>query len=248
MKNIWQESFTVRSGEVDFQDHLKLNSLFHHMQEAAALHATHMQVGFSQLAEKGLYWVLSRVRLEMDYFPSHGETIHLTTWPKRAHKLFSLRDFLFTGEGDTPYGRATTAWVLVSIKKKRPTRLTDLDVEIPYLSEKEGIVAVPEKMPPPKSTIYRHSQVVRYSDIDLHRHVNNARYVEMVSDCFSPDDYERLQVRSLELHFLSECHVGDSIEIHQGKNSSEDASYYFEGKREEDRVFQALLEWGQREE
>ncbi len=234
----WEESFRVRSCEVDCDDRLQLSALLHHLQEAAHQHATALGVGFAQLAARGQHWVLARARLELARLPAHGESVRLRTWPKRAHKLMSLRDFRLEA-GDEELVRATTAWVVLDGETKRPLRLDRLPA-IAYLPDEEAVAEVPGKLPACAEAAPVYERTVRVSDIDLHHHVNNARYAEMLVDAYPPEHFARLRLTGVELGFLAECRHGDRLTVCRAEEQGSDR---LELRREGKRVLACRLEW-----
>lgn len=65
---IWTEPLQIRSYDVDFSRHATSSSLCRHFLEAAWNHAEALGVGFDRLAAEGKFWVLSRLRMELDHF------------------------------------------------------------------------------------------------------------------------------------------------------------------------------------
>jgi len=54
---------------------------------------------------------------------------------------------------------------------------------------------------------------VKYSDIDVNKHVNTVRYIEWISDCFSLETYNSSQVKRFEINFMNELLFDDLVVI-----------------------------------
>jgi Acyl-ACP thioesterase len=52
---------------------------------------------------------------------------------------------------------------------------------------------------------------VRFADIDMNRHVNNASYLAWALECASPERWAAQRLRAAEVHYLSEAVLGDVI-------------------------------------
>ena len=52
-----------------------------------------------------------------------------------------------------------------------------------------------------------------YSDLDRNRHVNNARYISWVCDCFAPERYEDQTILDLEINYLQQAFAGERIRM-----------------------------------
>jgi medium-chain acyl-[acyl-carrier-protein] hydrolase len=72
---VHQQHFTVRSYDVDFQRRLRPDVLCSFFQEVASEHALKLGVGYQQLDEQQLFWVLSRLLLQIKKLPQWHEEI-----------------------------------------------------------------------------------------------------------------------------------------------------------------------------
>jgi acyl-ACP thioesterase len=244
MKSVWQDEMSVKSYEVDFNKRLKLNSLFNHMQEAAYNHACSLGAGYEDLTDAGFYWVLSRVKIELNKYPAWGEKINFETWPKGINKLFALRDFEFRDSEGELIGAATTRWLVLDSKNMRPKRIQSLPVELPDNEGRYGINDELGKIDISSEYDFSMDRVVAYGDIDVNMHVNNAKYVEWILDCFTAEHYNESQIKALQLNFLSETKMGDKVVLKRGRDNVNESVYYVEAINHDNnnKVFQARLE------
>jgi len=219
---IYTHQTHVHAYEADFNDNLKFSSLFNHMQDAATVHATRLGVGFEQLGPAGLFWVLAWVHIEMQDAPAMGVPFSLKTWAKTPHKLYSMRDFRFETEAGVPFARATTAWLLLNMKSKRPLPLKRLPIEIDYQYDYSALDAVPEKMTPLTRSDWLHTHRVQYADLDLNNHVNNARYVEVLMNAYPFARHEQQRLSALTLHYQAEAKAEDVIEVAVASGAEEE--------------------------
>lgn len=63
MNNIYQETKTIRAYDVDFNNKIKISSVFNLLQDVASVHADLLGLGFKDLYKLDLGWVLSWVKL-----------------------------------------------------------------------------------------------------------------------------------------------------------------------------------------
>jgi medium-chain acyl-[acyl-carrier-protein] hydrolase len=241
-----EESFTVASFDSDFTGRLALSSLFERFQDIAGLHATHLNVGFDELRESGVAWMLSRIKLNIERLPKWGETVTLRTWPKGVDRLFALRDFRLTSDSGSILALATTCWLLVDLEKGRPRRIESLNVDLQFPGAEQAINEIPDKITAPQSLVQAYERSILASELDVNEHVNNAHYVRWVMDCFDAAQLRARTVRSLQINYLDQARYGDRIGILVSKESDAPSAQYFEGvsKKNGEKVFQALVEWG----
>lgn len=241
----WIESFKIRIYDVDFNNKVKLSSIFNFMQEVATNHAAHLNVGLDDLLENGLFWVLSRVKLEILQYPTLGEEIKVETWPKGVDKLFALRDFYIYNGDNKVIAKATTAWLIIDSKKLRPKRPKIFLERIPSFPDEHAIIEVPGKIIESAEKDIVFQKRVRYTDIDINHHMNNVKYVEMALNSFSEDIFKEKHLKSMQVNFLSECKFGDEIKIKKGIPYDTKNYFYLEGinKHTSKKVFEACIEW-----
>jgi len=234
----------IQAHEVDFTNRLRIDSFFIFLQDTAAEHADNVNLGYSALIKHNLAWVLSWARLEIKTYPGFGEEITIRTWPKCRYKLYSLRDFYIYDNNKQIISKATTAWLPINIKTRRIIDTANLPAPIDYLDE-PAIDAVPQKISTEGDKEFILNKKMRYTDLDLNQHVNNIRYIELITDSFDKGQYEKSELKNIEVHFASESKYDDEIEIYK-TNSTPGDCYYIEGiiKRSSKIIFRANLEWG----
>ena len=94
------QKFKILSHEADIHNCANLFSLSNYMQEAARNHAHKLGWGVQLLKTKQQFWVLSRMIISIDDYPTTGTSIEIETWPKDKEKIFALRDFLVRQNGE----------------------------------------------------------------------------------------------------------------------------------------------------
>lgn len=208
MQARFESRFPVASYEVDADGALSLFALFNRFQDLAGLHAAHLGVGYDALRRQSLAWLLSRIRIEIDALPHWGDIVQLATWPKGIERLFALRDFTLADERGDVMLRSTSAWLLVDIQRKRPARIERLDVDLAFENAPDAIADRPERLEAVDALTPVFEHVVRPSDIDVNRHVNNAQYVKWICDCL---DNTPSRITSIAIDYLEESRLGDTI-------------------------------------
>jgi medium-chain acyl-[acyl-carrier-protein] hydrolase len=213
MERVWIDSYRVSSYEADLKGDLFLSVLCGFLQETAWHHAHDMGVGYDHLGLKNKIWVLSRLFVKMSTYPRWGEEIRVRTWPKGLHRLFALRDFEITDGEENILGAATTSWLIIDAESRRPQRPDSFFVHVHLRDERDALVDDFLKIPPAEPAARRHEYTVRYSDLDVYGHVNNAKYVEWILNSFDRMRYERQMVDSFKIQYIAECFWGEEISL-----------------------------------
>ena len=109
---------------------------------------------------------------------------------------------------------AKSAWLVLDLKSRRPQRIQPVFKHILHLFDDLPSTGEPEKLPSPVRSKMEKSYSVRYSDIDMHHHVNNIKYIEWILDSYPFEMNQTHQIHTFEINFLAESSYGDAISIH----------------------------------
>ncbi len=204
---------TVHSYEIDFKSRLNIFSLFNYFQEIAWEHAGILHFGLEDLSKRNLFWVLSRVRVEIERLPLWNEKIKLVTYPRGIDGLFALRDYEIYDSNNNRIISASSSWLILSSENRRPVRLTDLD--LPFLpNDRKALPTNASKIEAVAgSLINTDALTVKPSDFDVNYHVNNSRYIEWAIDTFSFEHHKIQELKIVEVNFLAEGKENNYLNI-----------------------------------
>ncbi|MCW8810413.1 MAG: thioesterase, partial [Ignavibacteriaceae bacterium] len=193
----------------------------------------------------GLFWVLSWMKIECIDFPKFSDEVKIQTWGKKHYKLYSIRDYLLVNSDSKIICKGTSAWLLLDSKTLRPKILPELFPDIKMFESKDALTDLPKKLIPSRDNEIIYSSQIRYSDLDLNQHANNAKYIELMLDCYDVDFHKNHTLKTLTISFNSETKYGDNIQLRKGIEVSNSLTHFIEAKnlKSEKIVFQASLEW-----
>jgi len=245
MDPIWETTTKVRAFDVDANDRLKVNTILDYFQDAASNDAERLDFGYSNFVPRGLTWVLSWAKFEFIKYPKFIDEIKIQTWGKKQYKLYSIRDYMMFDSNDEIICRGTSAWLLLDAKSLRPKILPQLFPEIKMHDSIDALFDLPQKITHTSQPDSIYSTQVRYSDIDLNQHANNAKYIELMLDCFEKEFHKEHTMKSLVVSFSAESKYGDEIQLFKGIEKEIPLTHYIEAKNQtsDKMVFQATLEW-----
>ena len=218
----WIESFQVRSYEADAGGIATPASLCNYLQEAAGNHAFALKVSVEQLHDRNLTWMLSRLRLEMDRLPSWRDTVVVETWPSGTRGPLAIREFLLRDEKRLEIGRASTAWLLIDVNRRRPSRLPP-DVLALRHPDSPSVMPFPsDRLDGPAFPTIEEEVAVHWSDMDVNEHVNNVRYVSWAVDTLPQSIVGEHRLTHLAVDFIGETRVGDRVRVRTGMDARSD--------------------------
>lgn len=209
---VFREKYSVYSYEVDTNANAPITALANYIQDTAAKHAEVLGWGFEEMMKKHQYWVLYRLRIDMERYPSWREEILVETWPSGIDRLFANRDFRIMDGGGEVIGKAYSSWLIIDRRNKRPQSPELLLASHPGLHRSSDGPPL-KKLPPVERRKSQPNFLVKYSDLDQNNHVNNVKYIQWIIDSYPGDFCARNRVVSFEVNYLSESSLGETVGI-----------------------------------
>jgi len=244
-KKVWEGPYTVHAYEVGTHISAPLTIVCNYLQDAAWHHAQILQLGYKALLEENKNWVLARLSIEMNRYPLWGEQITVRTWPKGTERLFALRDFEIIDGSGKRIGAAASAWVIVDTQSKRPQRPDPYFENMPLVPNRHALNSFPQKLPPVEQADREAVFRVRYTDLDMHNHVNNAKYIEWVLNGYSAEEHERMTISAIQINFLSEAVYGDEVLMKMERTEREGCVFVHSAQNiaRGNEIFRARVQW-----
>lgn len=204
--------YLIRSYECDCNGTLRIVALMNIFQDVADSHASQLGVGMEHCLEHGLAWVGSNYHIKIERMPAWHEQITVTSWPAAEKKIGAVRDFEVRDEKQNVIIRASSQWVLIDFARKRPVALRDNMPNYKIIDERALDTDFPKIAAPERQDVIRHFEV-RYDDIDVNRHVNNAIYPLWATESTENDFRLAHQPQEIEIAFKKESLYGEVIEV-----------------------------------
>jgi acyl-ACP thioesterase len=206
---IYSEKFDVRASEVDTNGKVTLSAICALFQEVAGNHALLLNFDITDLHKKGLTWVLHRMDIKVNRFPEWRESITIETWPAAGDALRAYRNYRILDKDNNELVICLSYWMMINMETRRPTRMTE-DILNTRLSDREHVLPVrSDKIPKVDEPTSEKEIPVRRSDLDMNKHVNNARYIEWMSESLNVGQVAR--TNKVDILFLREAVYNDII-------------------------------------
>lgn len=233
--------FTIDAYLCDFRGKATLPMLGNFMLRVATQHAEDRGFGFNSMTEQKRVWVLSRLVVEIFEYPSNDSEISVHTWISDVNKVFTERCFAFIDADNKILGYARSIWASIDLESRRPTNILELVGLTDYNTGEPSPIEGMKKILPIKETDVLTSFDVKYSDIDINKHLNSMKYIEHYIDVFDIELFKEKEISRLEISYLNEAYYGTTLNIHQKKES--EGSYVLEMKNEDITVSLARIIW-----
>lgn len=187
MPQIFSRLFRVRSYECDAYGHLYNANYLRLMQEAAFDASTHAGYDDERYIEMNRTWLIREVDIEYLVPLRYNDQVEVKTWVCDFRRASSRRMYEFWNRANGKLvAKAHADWVFLDRTSHAPMRIPH-DMALAFFPE--GLpVTYPDRQPFPTtpeapSGAFRMRRTVAWQDIDVMQHVNNAVYLDYVTEC-----------------------------------------------------------------
>ena len=223
------EKYKINVHDTDYNGFLTPTGYLRYLQDTAFCQMEHDGPSYDELFERGLAFVLSRMKiLFFEPVRSH-ENVISSTWAAGGHAASFVRCYEMKNESGSLVAKGKSVWALCDVINKRLVRISD--VELNYASDEENDVELQRKPEFAGEPVLLGTKKVFYTDVDQNRHMNNTRYADMLWHFIPDRDCRR--ITSLDISYLNEAPLGCELEIYGGESADGDG-YVFKTVRRED--------------
>ncbi|MEG0751340.1 MAG: thioesterase [Oscillospiraceae bacterium] len=211
MSGCFEQKFVMTASDVDRWQRLRPSVLFRMLQEISIAHTEALGAGRSKTLDKGVLWVVTRVRLEVERLPRYDERVILSSWPGETMRVIFPRYYQMETESGEILLRASSLWLLMNQKERHFVFPEELGVIVPGFVRGDELFQ-PESIVPPETqkSLFRK---VAYSELDLNGHMNNTRYLDWLFDLFPASFHKEHTLRGVEINFSSETKPDATVEL-----------------------------------
>ncbi|MCD6200857.1 MAG: hypothetical protein J7K46_03515 [Bacteroidales bacterium] len=212
-EEVFRKSFEIHSYDTDTTTQLSFAGLARYLQDIASFHADKLGLGYDDLLAENKAWVLRQLKIATSGRAFWKDKVTIETWPKVPDRLLAWRDFLVFDEVGNPIAKATSAWLLIDVKKRRPLRMEPGMFEKYNFRKQNVFDEKPGSLPSAEPGEKIYETTVRFSKLDLNDHVNNAEFIAWVTDAYYMDYPHDSYPENFEIRYDHEIFMGDRIGI-----------------------------------
>lgn len=241
MEPIYSQSFTLSDVHVDCFGRLKTSMILYLAQEVAGHHFEKLAMSYDAMTRRGLFWAITRHKVQITRLPRHGETIRIETWPMPTTRVAYPRSVVAYDEAGNECFRAITLWVLMDVQNRAMVLPGKSGIEVAGTlrgNELASPLGLPTKALPNQKT-----RQVAFTDLDRNGHMNNTKYLDWIDDLLPSAFHSQHNVKEFTVCYLNEAREGQNLNLHwdflDGNILYMDAGRHTEEK--EERIFAAKL-------
>ncbi|MCL2033729.1 MAG: thioesterase [Oscillospiraceae bacterium] len=223
--------WTVNYYDCDAANLLKISAAMRYMQQTSSKHLETLGISPENLYRQGMVFLLSKMCIKVHRMPKTAEDIVIKTAATETRGARFAREFIMISKTGERLVSALSLWVLADTKSHKIIRPRDFTYPLPFMPPiLEGAiedVKIPKLSDNAEDTVKTSIQV-RYSHMDLNRHVNNGVYADFICDALPCDKLLERGLSLFVVSFVSEARCGDIIEVL--KSSLGDTEYLVSGR------------------
>ncbi len=221
-KKIYTAHYPITTYHLDAKIELSIPYLCRFILDSAGSHAYKLGFSVPDMFKHNMTWVLSRFHVKIEKIPTWGDELIIKTWPSGTKGLFAFREFFLFDKNKNPIGEATSAWIILNVETRRPLRTDVVFKDDTYIYKKQTRKGMLDKLKlqelpenrTTSETLFTRDFRVRYTDLDLNQHVTSVSYIEWALDTLPIDIRTNYHLKELEINFLAEAHIEDTVETH----------------------------------
>lgn len=213
IQSLFSQSYELTAGECDPEGRMPISLLAERLIEVATEHADGLGIGYGALKTINIGWVLSRMSIEMQQYPGINDEYTIASWIEGYNRHFSERNFAIYGSGDRILGYARTVWVAMDYKLRTMADLSSFDSSLFPIADVPCPIAKTPHIVSPGCDAATDEYTFRYRDLDVNRHVNTVRYLDLILNHWSLEFFDRMMPSRLDVLFHNECHFGERVAL-----------------------------------
>ena len=224
-----KEIYPVRYSEVDYNECLKPSAMFNFLQDMATNGADAANFGYKDIHPKNLGWYLLKYHMEFSNYPVKAKNLIFKTEARGYNKIFAHRDFEIYSEDNNLMGRVLSYWTLVDINTKAMVCPGDIFEQFKKVEKREDDLSF-VKVKELERVDYAEEFKIRFDDIDVNGHANNANYIIWAFESLPKEFRDNHKLKTLDIVYkkeisfynkvLSEIQIENNFTRHSVKNKS----------------------------
>lgn len=238
---ILKRELMIKPSECNARRELPLTMLVAQMIDLATDHANELGIGFLFMEPRNLGWVLSRLSVEMKRWPRNGELYVLSTWIESYNPHYSERCFSVTTPTGEVLGYGRTIWMIIDLTTHKSVgtagtvvgmdMLPGIDCPIPRMARHKAFI-------PDRETAY----TFQYTDIDFYRHVNTVKYVALLLNQYSMEEFDSSLLSRFDIAFAHEAKYGETVTVRSMEEDVTTPALLDHGLKSRRRIFDLTIE------
>ena len=200
--------------DLDLCSRLKPSAILAHFQDIATEHAALLNIGAKRMGELKCFWVLTKVAVEIVDNPNWCTKVKIITYPRSPSSIEATRDYYMYGDNGRLLAKGSSKWCVLDYAAKKIRRISDVfSYPLDNYYNEDAIQSGCTRLVMPTDGDKLGRLVVKTTDLDRNRHMNNAKYGDTALNFEDIEFVMTHDIKSFQLNYLSELAYGEEIDI-----------------------------------
>jgi len=208
---IYEEYYKIHHYEVDRNGRVFIATFINYFEDLALNHSESLDMGIDYLLKNNIAWVVYKWDIKIYKYAMLGEKLRVRTWAHSVRTFYAYRKFDIINSSGETIAQANSLWFMINIKRRRPCKIQDEIIEKFGLTKKDSSPIEFEKLKVPINITEEKNFVVRYSDIDTNKHVNNVKYVSWALETIPKNIINNYKLSQLKINYDKETAYGEVV-------------------------------------
>ena len=239
---MFNKVYEIKYSDTDEFMRLKPSVFFEYLEDIAAKNADLLNFGYENIYSKNLGWFLLKYAIEIYSYPTKLPFIKIETESRGANKYFAYRDFYFYDDKNNLIGKAASTWALMDLSNKAMLNPKETlgDAIMDYAKKDDDLGY--NKIPQVAEKTVEKTFEIRYDDIDVNRHVNNAKYVVWALESLPADVLRKKTLKRIDIQYKKDIGYGDSV-VSLSQSTDNKSIHVIKNAVSQEDLCSLLFEW-----
>lgn len=197
--------------DCDHRHRMKLSTILKITAELAGQDYTNKGLGHRFLWDNGYVFLLSRISIRINEFPTEPQLLDTSTWECGKKGAMFMRGY-YLKCNDNILIDGESGWVVANPVTRKIIRPSAFPWKMPQVTDRPT-KALPIEKIDETGIEYTGEHMVTLSDLDSNGHVYNANYADMAVNVMPREIYEK-DAKNFRINYINEAKFGEKIDLY----------------------------------
>lgn len=198
-----EKKLEIGYSQTDYTGTWKLNDIFNQFAELATIHASSFG-GWRRDFEDTYGWIISKMRVKIYQPARFGDEVTLKTWVSQGTHVVYPRHFEIYNSKNELIGEATSNWTLLDLVRRRIAMPKRVGLTFPSDLPEHGNIEIETDFSDEEGYTFVEKRQVRYGDLDVNGHMNNASYIAWMNDILGAEMFKDYFIADISVQYKKE--------------------------------------------
>lgn len=219
-KGSFEKIYTVNSYDVDSLKRMDYVTILKYFQDIGFWQDNSIKSKEFHDFEDGVAWIFIQYDIKIYDNFKWKDDVYVVTKPCYIYKFYAYRKYILKDKNGKIYVEAFAKFVAIDLKNRKLKRIPENLFEF-YGVESNDVEKVSmDNLKKVERIDYMKEFSVRYSDIDMYKHVNNTNYLKWALENVPIDILKDKRIENIKINFRKESLYGDTIIVNTEQNEN----------------------------